>query len=30
MLKQIDDEKKAELRVKTEADLMQWLEKHGF
>jgi len=30
MLKQIDDTKKAELRAKTEADLVQWLEKHGF
>jgi hypothetical protein len=30
MLKQMDDEKKAELLVKTEADLVQWLEKHGF
>lgn len=30
MLKQIDDEKKAGLRAKTEADLVQWLEKHGF
>jgi hypothetical protein len=30
MLKQMDDEKKAELRAKTEADLVKWLEKHGF
>jgi len=30
MLKRIDDNKKAELRAKTEADLVQWLEKHGF
>ena len=30
MLKQMDDEKKAELRAKTEADLVQWLEKHRF
>jgi hypothetical protein len=30
MLKQMDDEKKAELWAKTEADLVQWLEKHGF
>ena len=30
MLKQMNAEEKAELRAKTEADLVQWLEKHGF
>jgi hypothetical protein len=30
MLKQMDDEKKAELPAKTEANLVQLLEKHGF
>lgn len=30
MLKQLDDEKRAEMRAKTEEDLIQWLEKHGF
>jgi hypothetical protein len=30
MLKQMDHEKQAELRAKAEADLLQWLEKHGF
>ncbi|EQL01119.1 hypothetical protein G6O67_000494 [Ophiocordyceps sinensis] len=29
-LEQLDDEKRGELRAKTEADLVQWLEKHGF
>lgn len=29
-LKKMDDKKKAELRAETEADLIQWLEKHGF
>ena len=30
MLKQMGDEKKAELLAKTEADLVQWLAKYGF
>jgi hypothetical protein len=30
MLKQLDEKKRAEMRTKTEADLIQWLEKHGF
>lgn len=29
-LEETDDEKKAELRVKAEADLLGWLEEHGF
>ncbi|OAA36453.1 Protein kinase-like domain protein [Metarhizium rileyi] len=29
-LKEMDDETKADLRAKTEADLVQWLQKHGF
>ncbi|EFZ02038.2 Protein kinase-like protein [Metarhizium robertsii ARSEF 23] len=30
ILKQFDDKKRAEMRVNTEAELIQWLEKHGF
>ncbi|KID82232.1 Protein kinase-like domain protein [Metarhizium guizhouense ARSEF 977] len=30
MLKQFDEKKRAEMRAKTEAELIQWLEKHGF
>ncbi|GAO17456.1 hypothetical protein UVI_02052050 [Ustilaginoidea virens] len=29
-LARLDDEKKAELRAKTEADIVEWLDKHGF
>lgn len=29
-LEKIDDEKMAKLRAKAEADLLVWLEKHGF
>lgn len=30
MLKQFDEKKRAEMRAKTEAELIQWLEKHDF
>ena len=29
-LDELDDEKNFELRAKAEAELMEWLEKHGF
>ncbi|KAK2617028.1 hypothetical protein QQS21_000121 [Conoideocrella luteorostrata] len=29
-LEKMDDEKKAEVRAKTEADIVEWLDKHGF